>query len=161
MVAGMLAIIAGIFGMHILSGSHDMPMAAGGSQAGTLHGAHVMSGPVDGQKVGEESSSPCREPLPAWTRPRVRSWRPWTRSASLPLQHVLRRTGARFGDLGVPDGNSPGPDGGAVVSFFESFTGRPGNQPDIGGTVLRPSPRQPLHECIVVAPCGALRRCPF
>ncbi|NKR10603.1 MULTISPECIES: hypothetical protein [unclassified Paenarthrobacter] len=70
MVAGMLAIIAGIFGMHILSGSHDMPMAAGGSQAGTLHGAHVMSGPVDGQKVGEESSSPvpgassCLDPAP-------------------------------------------------------------------------------------------------
>lgn len=49
MIAGMLAIIAGIFGMHILSGSHDMPMAADGSQSGTLHSAHVTGGPLDGQ----------------------------------------------------------------------------------------------------------------
>ncbi|MHC6223132.1 hypothetical protein [Arthrobacter sp. MMS24-S77] len=46
--AGMVAIIAGILGMHILSGSHDMTLSASGSAAGMLHTGHVM-GDAGGQ----------------------------------------------------------------------------------------------------------------
>lgn len=72
MFAGMLAIIAGIFGMHILSGSHDMPMAAGGSQTAMSHSAHV-GGSSDGQAstaaVGDGATpvtagSSCLDPAP-------------------------------------------------------------------------------------------------
>ena len=73
MLAGMLAIIAGIFGMHILSGSHDMPMAASGSQTGTLHSGHATGGPMDGQPsttavddsaTPAAASSSCLDPAP-------------------------------------------------------------------------------------------------
>ncbi|AOY74170.1 hypothetical protein IG195_20565 (plasmid) [Arthrobacter sp. TES] len=73
MLTGMLAIIAGIFGMHILSGSHDMPMAAGGSQTAVLHSGHVTGGPLDGQPsttavddgaTPVTASSSCLNPAP-------------------------------------------------------------------------------------------------
>lgn len=77
LIAGMLAIIAGILGMHVLAGSHSMPMAPAGSAAGIPHQAPVMLDGLPGQTTGPASvpgaspvtasMSSCLDPCPAMT----------------------------------------------------------------------------------------------
>lgn len=82
LLAGILAIIAGILGMHVLTGSHSMPMAAAGSAAGIPHQDPMMLDGLPGQTAAPAgapgastaaphevsvSSCPDQTPCPAMT----------------------------------------------------------------------------------------------
>ncbi len=57
LLAGLLAVIAGIFGMHIMSGAHTMPAAASAGMDMTLtqiHGSHAVHG---GHTAAQSSSA--------------------------------------------------------------------------------------------------------
>ncbi|OOP60938.1 hypothetical protein BMF89_14980 [Arthrobacter sp. SRS-W-1-2016] len=56
LLAGMLALIAGIFGMHIMTGSHNMPMVAAGFAA-VPHEAPVMLDGLPGHTAAPGAST--------------------------------------------------------------------------------------------------------
>jgi hypothetical protein len=64
LLAGMLAIIAGIFGMHIMTGSHNTPMAAAGSAAEMPH-----SGPVTVEGLPGQAAAPAGVPVASSAAP--------------------------------------------------------------------------------------------
>jgi hypothetical protein len=61
LLAGVLAIIAGIFGMHIMTGSHSMPMSAAGSTTTTPYPDPVRVDGLPGQ-TATPASVPVHSP---------------------------------------------------------------------------------------------------
>lgn len=72
LLAGMLAVVAGILGMHIMTGSHSMPASAAGMDMAQVAQASAATGPEPGNAAAQGN--------PAAHGPAYMSWQPCIRT---------------------------------------------------------------------------------